>query len=404
MNVGAINDLLGVTEGYQLPDKLLQVLEANEHGAICELLTAQGLEYDLLRDYFQNEHSDRDKLKQDYTPDCLCSLVAQMTTIDYLDYKPSSIADICAGTGALSIALWKLYPDAFFHCEEVASRVIPVLMLNLCARNITGEVVRKDILTGEVFGVWKLSKGTRYSVVTKCNTYEPDFYDVVVSNPPYSIKWKPLYFDICAEFEFMPNIADYFFLIYCYSLGMKAHLILPHGVLFRGHKEGYCRKRILELNWLASIVCVPDNMFLNTSIPVAVLTLEHDKTENGVLIIDASKGFEKVGKQNVMTPEHVGKVIEAVRARTDVAKFAKVASFEEIKENDCNLNIPRYVSTFEHEPTPDLVETLEELVEQNQKIGTAGKELLGFIDELVSTDGMDKRMAKIKALFKEALR
>lgn len=175
MNVGAINDLLGITEGYQLPDKLLQVLEANEHGAICELLTAQGLEHDLLRDYFQNEHSDRDKLKQDYTPDCFCSLVAQMTTIDYLDYKPSSIADICAGTGALSIALWKLYPDAFFHCEEVASRVIPVLLLNLCARNITGEVVRKDILTGEVFGVWKLSKGTRYSVVTKCNTYEPDF-------------------------------------------------------------------------------------------------------------------------------------------------------------------------------------------------------------------------------------
>lgn len=85
MNVDAILDLLGITEGYQLPDKLLQVLEANEHGAICELLTAQGLEHDLLRDYFQNEHSDRDKLKQDYTPDCLCSLVAQMTTQDYVD-------------------------------------------------------------------------------------------------------------------------------------------------------------------------------------------------------------------------------------------------------------------------------------------------------------------------------
>lgn len=321
-----------------------------------------------------------------------------------LDDKPKSVADICAGTGALSIAMWKLCPDAFFHCEEVASRVIPVLLLNLCARNITGEVVRKDILTGEVFRVWKLSKGTRYSVVTVCNTYEPQFYDVVVSNPPYSIKWEPKYFDICAEFEFMPNTADFFFLIYCYSLGMRAHMILPHGVLFRGQKEGYCRKRILELGWLASIIGVPDNMFLNTSIPVAVLTLEHDKPDNGVLIIGASKGCEKAGKQNVMTAEHIGKVIEAVRARADVDKFAKVASFEEIKENDYNLNIPRYVDTFEHEPAPDLVETLEELVELNQKMRTTGKELLGFIDELVSTDGMDERMAKIKALFKEALR
>ena len=404
MNVDAINDLLGITEGYQLPDKLLQVLEANEHGAICELLTAQGLEHDLLRDYFQSEHSDRDKLKQDYTPDCLCSLVAQMTTIDYLDYKPNSIADICAGTGALSIALWKLYPDAFFHCEEVASRVIPVLLLNLCARNITGEVVRKDILTGEVFGVWKLSKGTRYSVVTKCNTYEPDFYDVVVSNPPYSIKWKPLYFDICAEFEFMPNIADYFFLIYCYSLGMKAHLILPHGVLFRGQKEGYCRKRILELNWLASIVGVPDNMFLNTSIPVAVLTLEHDKPENGVLIIDASKGFQKVGKQNVMMPEHISKIVDAVRARSYVDKFANVASFEEIKKNDYNLNIPRYVDTFEREPAPDLVETLQELIEVNRDIGANNKELLGLIEQLVCTTEGGEAMEQVKALAREALK
>lgn len=404
MNVDAINDLLGITEGYQLPDKLLQVLEANEHGAICELLTAQGLEHDLLRDYFQNEHSDRDKLKQDYTPDCLCSLVAQMTTQDYVDCYPRSIADICAGTGALSIALWNLYPDAFFHCEEVASRVIPVLLLNLCSRNIVGEVVRKDILTGEVFRVWKLSKGTRYSVVTVCNTYEPQFYDVVVSNPPYSIKWKPKYFDICAEFEFMPNTADYFFLIYCYSLGMKAHLILPHGVLFRGQKEGYCRKRILELKWLASIVGVPDNMFLCTSIPVAVLSLEHDKPENGVLIIDASKGFEKVGKQNVMTPEHVGKVIEAVRARTDVAKFAKVASFEEIKENDYNLNIPRYVDTFEREPAPDLVETLQELIEVNRDIGANNKELLGLIEQLVCTTEGGEAMEQVKALAREALK
>nr|DAH28789.1 MAG TPA: N-6 DNA Methylase [Caudoviricetes sp.] len=404
MNVDAINDLLGITEGYQLPDKLLQVLEANEHGAICELLTAQGLEHDILRDYFQNEHSDRDKFKQDYTPDCLCSLVAQMTTIDYLDHKPNSIADICAGTGALSIALWKLYPDAFFHCEEVASRVIPFCLLNLCARNITGEVVRKDILTGEVFGVWKLSKGTRYSVVTKCNTYEPDFYDVVVSNPPYSIKWKPLYFDICAEFEFMPNIADYFFLIYCYSLGMKAHLILPHGVLFRGQKDGYCRKRILELNWFASIVGAPDKMFLNTSIPVAVLTLEHDKPENGVLIIDASKGFQKVGKQNVMMPEHISKIVDAVRARSYVDKFANVASFEEIKKNDYNLNIPRYVDTFEREPAPDLVETLQELIEVNRDIGANNKEILGFIEQLVCTTEGGGAMEQVKALAREALK
>lgn len=404
MNVDAINDLLGITEGYQLPDKLLQVLEANEHEDLCALFPTEDLEHDLLRDYFQNEHSDRDKLKQDYTPDCLCSLVAQMTTQDYVDYYPRSIADICAGTGALSIALWKLYPDAFFHCEEVASRVIPVLLLNLCARNIVGEVVRKDILTGEVFRVWKLSKGTHYSVVTVCNTYEPQFYDVVVSNPPYSIRWKPQYFDICAEFEFMPNIADYFFLIYCYSLGMKAHLILPHGVLFRGQKEGYCRKRILELNWLASIVGVPDNMFLNTSIPVAVLTFEHDKPENGVLIIDASKGFEKVGKQNVMMPEHISKIVDAVRARSYVDKFANVASFEKIKKNDYNLNIPRYVDTFEREPAPDLVETLQELIEVNRDIEANNKELLGLIEQLVCTTEGGEAMEQVKALAREALK
>lgn len=402
MNIEQLNDLLGITEGYQLPDRLLQVLEANEHEELCALFTAEELEHDLLRDYFQNEHADRDKLKQDYTPDCLCSLVAQMTT---LDYKPSSIADICAGTGALSIALWKLYPDAFFHCEEVASRVIPVLLLNLCARNITGEVVRKNILTGEVFGVWKLSKGERFSHVAACTTYyEPQFYDVVVSNPPYSLKWKPLYFDFCIEFEDMPNIADYFFLIYCYSLGMKAHLILPHGVLFRGKKEGDCRQRIIELNWLDSIVGVPDNMFLNTGIPVAVLTLVHDKPENGVLIIDASKGFQKVGKQNVMAPEHISKIIDAVRARRYIDKFAQVATFEDIKSNDYNLNIPRYVDTFEREPAPDLVETLQELIEVNRDLETKNKEVLGLIEQLVCTTEGGETMEQIKALAREALK
>lgn len=145
-------------------------------------------------------------------------------------------------------------------------------------------------------------------------------------------------------------------------------------------------------------------MFLNTSIPVAVLTLEHDKPENGVLIIDASKGFQKVGKQNVMTPAHISKIVDAVRARSYVDKFANVASFEEIKENDYNLNIPRYVDTFEREPAPDLVETLQELIEVNRYIGTNNKELLGLIEQLVCTTEGGKAMEQVKALAREALK
>ncbi|EOC6798178.1 N-6 DNA methylase, partial [Enterococcus faecium] len=146
--------------------------------------------------------------------------------------------------------------------------------------------------------------------------------------------------------------ADFAFLLHGYyhlkDTGVMA-IVLPHGVLFRGGAEGKIRKALLENGAIDTVIGLPANIFFNTSIPTTVIILKKDRAKKDVLFIDASQDFEKIKTQNTLRDYHIDAILEAYKTRTIKDKYAYVAEFDEIVENDYNLNIPRYVDTFEEE-------------------------------------------------------
>lgn len=165
-------------------------------------------------------------------------------------------------------------------------------------------------------------------------------------------------------------------------------IVLPHGVLFRGAAEGKIRKNIIDNNLLDAVIGLPANLFYGTSIPTCVLVFKgrEARGENkDILFIDASSEFNKVKNKNELTTDNINKIIDTYRNREDVEKYAYVADLSEIKENDYNLNIPRYVDTFEEQPVIPLSQLAKEMTDVNMDIVKSTNELLGLLDELNGT-------------------
>jgi len=165
--------------------------------------------------------------------------------------------------------------------------------------------------------------------------------------------------------------------------------VVPHGVLFRGAAEGRIRTKMIEENLLDAVIGLPGNLFPTTSIPVAVLIFDRSREKGGanqkrkdVIFVDASRDYLPGKNQNALSDDHIGRIVATVKARKAVEKYAHLATFEEIKENDFNLNIPRYVDTFEEEEEIDIdavqkeIDQLEtELVEVRTKMAAMLKEI-----------------------------
>ena len=161
-------------------------------------------------------------------------------------------------------------------------------------------------------------------------------------------------------------------------------IVLPHGVLFRGAAEGHIRRYLIEdRNYLDAVIGMPSNIFYGTGIPTALLVFKkHRDHPNDILFIDASQHFEKVKTQNVLRPEDINKVIETYDSRQFEDKYAYVATMDEIKENDYNLNIPRYVDTFEEEEPVDLGAVSQELKQIDEDVEDIDEQLEGYCKEL----------------------
>lgn len=159
-------------------------------------------------------------------------------------------------------------------------------------------------------------------------------------------------------------------------------IVLPHGVLFRGGAEGTIRKHLLEMGSIYAVIGLPAGIFYNTSIPTCVIILKKNNTERSVFFIDASKEFKKERAQNFLTDDNVDKIVQTYIARADVEKYAHLAPYEEIVENEFNLNIPRYVDTFEPEPEVDLNAAFATLHQVEQEERVVDKTLQRFFREL----------------------
>ena len=161
-------------------------------------------------------------------------------------------------------------------------------------------------------------------------------------------------------------------------------VVLPHGVLFRGAAEGVIRRYLVEkLNCLDAVIGLPANIFYGTGIPTCVLVFKRcRKNPDDVLFVDASQHFDKVKTQNVMRPEHIEKIVAAYKARKDEDKYSHVANLKEIAENDYNLNIPRYVETFEAEDPIDLEAVAAELARLEEESRKTDETISAYCREL----------------------
>lgn len=379
------NDLIGIKESYEMPEKLMEILTGeNVIDFYEELLNLDlDLSKDVLRDYFQAEHGDRGKLKQDYTPDCVCELVRRLSG----DGK--DVLDVCAGTGALSIACSS---GGFHRAEEVSTRALPVLLLNFGIRGYRGEVALRDVLTGKTESSYEMQPCGEFTRPVLKPEGAPRKWKRIVSNPPYSLKFQDV--DKVADdprfsFGLTPSgFSDFLFVQDALSRlddGGTLVEILPHGVLFRGKREETIRKKLIDANLIDAIIGLPDNLFMNTGIPVLLMILKKNRDREDVLMVDASKECVKEGKVNIMTSEQINRVCSAVSIRRDIDKLSHVTTLEEIRGNGYNLNIPRYVDTFEPEPVPDLLETLAELKAINMEIDKTERELIAMAAQLVGT-------------------
>lgn len=381
------NKILGITESYKMPDVLMEkLLNKNERTQLFDSLMLEGesLTHDWFTEYFQTEHGDRDKLKQDYTPDCVCEIAAAICG------NCETVADICAGTGGLTLKLWQKGINNFI-CTEYSSRAIPVLLTNLAIRNINAMVIHGDALTHETFNAYELVPGDKYSeieIISNLENIQNYKVDKVIMNPPYSMKWsgdRPFF-----GYETPPKSrCDYAFVLDgLEKLKENGSItaVLPHGVLFRGGKEETVRKQLIENNLLNIIVGMPDKLFLNTDIPVAIINWQKDKQDDSVLVIDADKQFEKDGPKNIMKEDHIKTVLSAINLRTGIDKLSSVVDYKIIEKNDFNLNIPRYVDTFEPPPPIDIIKVTDELLEIDKKIKKLNKEIGEQTEQLFAND------------------
>ena len=218
-------------------------------------------------------------------------------------------------------------------------------------------------------------------------------FDAVVANPPFSADWSA-----AAKFNnddrfskagvLAPKSkADYAFIlhmIYHLNEGGTMACVAPHGVLFRGAAEGKIRRFLIEKkNYIDAIIGLPANIFYGTSIPTCILVMKKcRKQEDNILFIDASREFEKVKTQNKLRPEHIRKIVETYRNRTEIEKYSHCATLQEIAENNYNLNIPRYVDTFEEEEEIDIHAVMAEIKELEAKRADLDKQIEVYLKEL----------------------
>ncbi len=159
-------------------------------------------------------------------------------------------------------------------------------------------------------------------------------------------------------------------------------VIVPHGVLFRGSSEGAIRQKLIEENLLDAVIGLPEKLFFGTGIPAAILIFKKNKPDNNVLFIDASRECKAGKNQNVLTDENIEKILATYQARQNVDKYAYLASFEEIQENDFNLNIPRYVDTFEEEDEIDLMAVRAEREQLKAQLTELETQIAKYLEEL----------------------
>lgn len=301
-----------------------------------------------------------------YTPHEVSLLMSEIVAEHLKDRESIKIYDPTSGSGSLLINIGKSASKYIsnkdnikYYAQELKQNTYNLTRMNLVMRGILPDniVTRNgDTLEDD----WPY-----FDDKDPIATYEPLYVDAVVSNPPYSQSWNPTDKETdprYARFGLAPKgKADYAFLLHdlfhIKSDGIMT-IVLPHGVLFRGGEEGEIRKNLIEQNHIDAIIGLPSNIFFGTGIPTIIMILKQKRENTDVLVVDASKGFIKSGKNNKLRASDIKRIVDVVINRENVANFSRVVSRDEIRNNNYNLNIPRYVDSSEKTESWDIFTTM----------------------------------------------
>jgi type I restriction enzyme M protein len=217
-------------------------------------------------------------------------------------------------------------------------------------------------------------------------------FDIVVANPPFSLeKWGIEEATADPYHRFHRGLppkskGDYAFITHMIETARegtgRVGVVVPHGVLFRGAAEGKIRRKLIEENLLEAVIGLPANLFFGTGIPAAILLFNKGKTHGDVLFIDASREYKDAKNQNILTEENLDKIVRTYRAFETVEKYAYRATAQELVDNDFNLNIPRYVDTFEEEAEIDLVAVKKEIAGLEKELAAVRAKMDAYLKEL----------------------
>ncbi len=340
-----------------------------------------GNAYEYLIGQFASETGK--KAGEFYTPAGPAEILTRVAIDGQEGKRGLLVYDPCMGSASLLLDARKFSKEAAYvryYGQELMQSTYNLARMNMFLHGIAPEnqhLHRGDTLDAD----WPTTEETEF--------------DMVVMNPPYSANWTAQQ-GFLSDSRFSDygvlapkSKADYAFLLHgFYHLKPTGTMgiVLPHGVLFRGAAEGKIRQKLLENGSIYAVIGLPSNMFYNTSIPTCIIILKKQREGRDVLFIDASTQFEKAKTQNVMLEKHISRVMALYRNRQDVEKEAHLASYNEIKENHFNLNIPRYVDASEEEVKIDLGDVNEELKKIDSDIGSSRNELVSMLGQLRTED------------------
>ncbi len=309
-----------------------------------------------------------------YTPQQVSKILAKIVTAGKKDLK--NVYDPTCGSGSLLLRVGREANVRKFYGQELTSTTYNLARMNML-----------------LHGVNYMNFDIRNDDTLEHPAHIEDRFEAIVANPPYSANWSAdaKFLDderFSAYGKLAPKSkADFAFIQHMiYQLDDKGTMavVLPHGVLFRGAAEGVIRKYLIEeRNLLDAVIGLPANIFFGTSIPTVILVFKKCREHNeDILFIDASNEYDKGKNQNVLTEEHVNKIVQTYMDRQTIDKYSYVATLDEVKENDYNLNIPRYVDTFEEEEPVDLKVVSKRIEEIDLEINKIDLELEKYLKEL----------------------
>ena len=309
-----------------------------------------------------------------YTPQEVSRILAEIVTLGHARLR--NVYDPTCGSGSLLIRAANIG-----NAVEIFGQEKNPTTYNLARMNM--------LLHGIKFSNFKIENGD----TLEADAFGERQFDAVVANPPFSAEWSAAdKFNNDDRFSKAGRLAPRKTADYAFILHMIYHLndggtmacVAPHGVLFRGNAEGAIRRFLIEnKNYVDAIIGLPANIFYGTSIPTCIIVMKKcRKEDDNILFIDASKEFEKVKTQNKLREEHIRKIVETYRDRKEIEKYSHCATLQEIADNDYNLNIPRYVDTFEEEEPIDIKAVMAEIKELEAKRADLDKEIEGYLREL----------------------